>query len=359
MPAARLILALVALLGVASLTARAAEFPAAEWEVAPRDAALEAHIATAFAPDAGPVLSGVRAVLLVQDGRIRAERYREGFGPQSRFISWSMAKSMVHALAGVMVREGRITPTSVLPVPEWQQDPSDPRRAITLDDALRMSTGLAFNEDYADLQNSDAIRMLFGDGARDMGGYAASRPLIHPPGTFWDYSSGTTNIASRVLRDLSGGTEQSYRAFVERELLAPIGILDPVLEFDASGTLIGSSLVFMTARDYARFGLLYLHDGVWNGQRILPEGWVERARRPTAGSKGRYGAHWWLSFSDPDGVPTAKRQFAPDAFMARGHQEQAIIVIPSQKAVLVCLSLIEAEDVSELQDWLVGVVEGE
>lgn len=354
MSAARLILSLVAML---SSVARGGEFPAAEWELAPRDAALESQIDHAFAPDAGPVLSGVRAVLLVQDGRIRAERYREGFGPDSRFISWSMGKSMVHALAGVMVRENLITPASPLPVPEWQQDPSDPRRAITLDDALRMSTGLAFNEDYSDLQNSDAIRMLFGDGARDMGAYAASRPLIHPPGTFWDYSSGTTNIVSRVIRDLSGGSEKSYRSFVDRELLAPIGIRDAVLEFDAAGTLIGSSLVFMTARDYARFGLLYLHDGVWNGQRILPEGWVERARRPTAGSKGRYGAHWWLSFSDPEGVPFAKRQFPPDAFMARGHQEQGIIVVPSRNAVLVCLSLIDEEEVSELQDWLVGVVE--
>ena len=357
MPVARLILALLAIVG--SFGAHAGEFPGAEWDVALRDAELEAHIDTAFAPDAGPVLSGVRAVLLVQDGRIRAERYREGFGPESKFISWSMGKSMVQALAGVMVREGRIAPTSPLPVPEWQQDPADPRRAITLDDALRMSTGLAFNEDYSDLQNSDAIRMLFGDGARDMGAYAASRPLLHPPGTFWDYSSGTTNIVSRVIRDLSGGTEQSYRGFAERALLAPIGIRDAVLEFDAAGTLIGSSLVFMTARDYARFGLLYLHDGVWNSQRILPEGWVERGRRPTAGSKGRYGAHWWLSFSDPEGVPTAKRQFPPDAFMARGHQEQSIIVIPSKRAVLVCLSLIDSEDVSALQDWLVGVVEGE
>jgi CubicO group peptidase (beta-lactamase class C family) len=354
MPVARLILSLLAVL---SLAAHADDFPEADWDVAPRDAALEAHIDTAFGSNAGPVLSGVRAVLLVQDGRIRAERYREGFGPQSRFISWSMAKSMVHALAGVMVREQRITPATPLPVPEWQQDPSDPRRAITLDDALRMSTGLAFNEDYADLQSSDAIRMLFGDGARDMGAYAASRPLIHPPGTVWDYSSGTTNIVSRVIRDLSGGTEKTYRGFVQRELLAPIGIRDAVLEFDVAGTLIGSSLVFMTARDYARFGLLYLHDGVWNGQRILPEGWVERARRPTAGSKGRYGAQWWLSFSDPEGVPNAKRQFPPDAFMARGHQEQAIIVVPSRNAVLVCLSLIESGDVSELQDWLVGVVE--
>ncbi len=354
MSAARLILALCA---VVSFTAHAGDFPGMEWDVAARDAALEAHIDRAFAPDAGPVLSGVRAVLLVQDGRIRAERYREGFGPRSRFISWSVGKSMVHALAGVMVRENRITPTSPLPVPEWQQDPSDPRRAITLDDALRMSTGLAFNEDYSDLQNSDAIRMLFGDGARDMGAYAASRPLIHPPGTFWDYSSGTTNIVSRVIRDLSGGTEQSYRGFVQRELLAPIGIRNAVLEFDAAGTLIGSSLVFMTARDYARFGLLYLRDGMWSGQRILPEGWAERARRPTAGSKGRYGAHWWLSFTDPEGAPAAKHTVPGDALMARGHQEQSVIVIPSRNAVLVCLSLIESGDVSELQDWLVGVVE--
>jgi CubicO group peptidase (beta-lactamase class C family) len=199
--------------------------------------------------------------------------------------------------------------------------------------------------------------MLFGDGARDMGGYASSKPLAYAPGTHWSYSSGTTNIISRAVRDAAGGTEDAYRAFIDRELLGPIGIDDAVLEFDAAGTLIGSSLIFMSARDYARFGLLYLRDGVWNGRRILPEGWVDHARKPTPGSNGRYGAQWWLSFSNPERVAGSSMHLPEDAFMARGHQEQAIIVIPSRDLVLVMLSLIDDADVAALQDYVAGVVD--
>jgi CubicO group peptidase (beta-lactamase class C family) len=353
MPFARLILLLAACL---AMRLRAEVWPGADWQLRAPEPALDRAVAQAFESRDSPVLAGVRALLVVQGGEVVAERYRDGFGPDTRFLSWSMAKSLTHALAGILVREGRLVLDAPLPVPEWQADPADPRRAVTLDHALRMSTGLAFSEDYTDLAGSDAIRMLFGDGARDMGGYAAAKPLVHPPGTHWYYSSGTTNIVSRVVRDAVGGSEAAYRAFVARELLGPIGIRDPVLEFDDAGTLIGSSLVFMTARDYARFGLLYLRDGEWDGRRILPEGWVRHACTPTAGSDSAYGAHWWLRFSDPDRVPRATRQLPQDAFMARGHQEQAIVVVPSRDAVIVLLSLIDAGDVSELQDYLAQLV---
>lgn len=344
-------------LACAAACAQAADVPGDDWTVSAADPELARELEIAFHPDAAPVLRGVRAVLLARGDRIIAERYREGFSADSRFLSWSMAKSITHALAGVMVREGKLALDAPLPVPEWQRDPQDPRRAVTLDQALRMSTGLGFSEDYEDLLDSDVIRMLFGRGAVDMGAYAASRPLQHAPGTHWAYSSGTTNIVSRVIRDSAGGTEDAYRAFIDRELLSPLGIRDAVLEFDAAGSLIGSSLVFMRARDYARFGLLYLHDGVWGERRILPEGWVAQARRATPGSDGSYGAHWWLSFAAEDRVPSAIRRFPDDAFMARGHQEQSIIVVPSKGLVLVCLSLIDESDVSVLQDYLAGLIE--
>lgn len=354
MPAARLILLLAVLVAEA---ARAQEWPGAQWSGRAADPVLEAAVGRAFGSDAPPVLGGVRALVVVQGGELVAERYREGFDAGTRFLSWSVAKSFTHALAGILVRDGRLALDAPLPVPEWQDGTDDPRRAITLDQALRMSTGLAFNEDYADLAGSDAIRMLFGDGARDMGAFAAGKPLVHPPGTHWYYSSGTTNIVSRVLRDAAGGTEDAYRRFIARELFDPIGIDDAVLEFDAAGTLIGSSLIFMSARDYARFGLLYLRDGVWHGRRILPAGWVAHARTPTAGSDGGYGAHWWLRFTNPGRVARAARHLPGDAFMARGHQEQAIVVVPSRDLVLVMLSLIDAEDVSELQDYVAEVIE--
>lgn len=355
MSAARLILLLAAALG--SHAAGAGPWPMPDWaeRSAPED--LSVQVDAAFAADAPAVLAGVRALLVVQGGEIVAERYRNGFDAGSRFLSWSVAKSFTHALAGIAVRERLLALDQPMPVPEWQRDPADPRRAITLEQALRMSTGLAFNEDYADLAGSDVIRMLFGDGARDTGGYAASRPLQYPPGTHWYYSSGTSNIVSRVLRDASGGTEDNYRRFIQRELFAPIGIRDAVVEFDAAGTLIGSSLIFMNARDYARFGLLYLRDGVWNGTRILPEGWVTHARTPTPGSDGRYGAHWWLSFTRPERVAQSTRQLPADAFMARGHQEQAIIVVPSRDLVLVLLALIDEHEISALQDYVAGIID--
>lgn len=356
MPARGLIPALVWL--VLAMPALGQQWPGAEWVVRSVDPALDAHVNSAFDGAAPAPLDGVRALLVVQGGEIVAERYREGFDASSRFLSWSMAKSFAHALAGIMVGEGRIALDTPLPVPEWQLVADDPRRAITLDDALRMSTGLAFDENYEALASSDAIRMLFGDGAGDMGHYAASQLLVYPPGSHWEYSSGTTNIVSRVIRDLAGGNEDAYRTFITRKLLEPIGIRDAVLEFDASGTLIASSLIFMSARNYARFGLLYLRDGEWNGQRILPEGWAQHARTPTAGSDGRYGAQWWLSgFADPRRVPHALHEFPADAFMAQGHQEQSIIVVPSHDLVVVCLSLINEEDVSALKDYLARIVE--
>ena len=355
MPARGLILALTWLLTTPAL---AQQWPGPEWVEHRVEPALAAHVDSAFDEAAPAPLDGVRALLVVQGGEIIAERYRAGFNASSRFLSWSMAKSFAHALAGIMVRDGRIALDTPLPVPEWQLVTDDPRRAITLEHALRMSTGLAFDENYEALASSDAIRMLFGDGAADMGHYAASLPLVYPPGSHWEYSSGTTNIVSRVIRDLAGGNEEAYRAFITRKLLEPIGIRDAVLEFDAAGTLIASSLIFMRARDYARFGLLYLRDGEWNSQRILPEGWVQHARTPTVGSGGRYGAQWWLSgFANSRRVPHALHQFPADTFMAQGHQEQSIIVVPSHDLVVVCLSLIDDDDVSVLNDYLARIVE--
>jgi len=333
-------------------------WPTPDWSETTAAPALLQHVETAFLPDAQPPLAGVRALLVVRGGGILVERYRSGFDARHKFISWSMGKSFTHALAGIMVRQGRLALHEPLPVPEWRLGANDPRAAITLDQALRMSTGLVFNEDYESLTNSDAIRMLFGSAAADMGAYAASRPLLHQPGTHWSYSSGTTNLISRVLRDLAGGTEIAYRQFIDKELLSPIGIDDAVLEFDASGTLIASSLLFMSARDYARFGLLYLRDGAWNGRRLLPRGWVEHARTATADSDGRYGAHWWLSaYAGPGRARQARLAFPPDTFMAQGFQEQSIIIVPSHDLVIVCLALIGDEDVSTLKDYLAYIVE--
>ncbi len=316
---------------------------------------LGARIARAFVPDAPAALKGIRAVVVIRGGGLAAEAYADGFGLDTKLVSWSVAKSFTHAVAGLMVKDGQISLNDRLPVPEWQSGP-DPRSAITLDHALRMSSGLEFSEDYVNLGTSDVINMLFGQGFADMGAYTASKPLLYEPGTHWSYSSGTTNMISRVMRDLSGGTEGDYRAFLDTRLFDPLGITSAEPEFDNAGTLIGSSLLFMTARDYARFGLFYMRDGVWRDERLLPEGWVDHGRTETPASGGAYGAHWWLRYADPARVRSAHIAFPRGTFMARGHEGQNILVVPSKDVVLVCLSLSNEIDLSAIQDYLAGIV---
>jgi CubicO group peptidase (beta-lactamase class C family) len=218
---------------------------------------------------------------------------------------------------------------------EWRA-PGDPRAEIALEDLLRMRGGLAFTEVYSD-PLSDVTRMLF-DGP-DAGGFAAERPLAHPPGTHWQYASGTTNILSLIARRLLG--EDAYPSWPRRALFDPLGMASAVFEQDASGTFIGSSFLFATARDWARFGLLHAQDGIWEGRHVLPEGWVKLVTTPTPQApNGRYGAHWWLKLSKELGGETASAKKIPaDAFHALGHEGQCLTVILSRGLVVVRLGL--------------------
>lgn len=217
-----------------------------------------------------------RAVVVVYDGRIIAERYAPGFSQSTPLLGWSMTKSVTNALIGILVGQGRLLIQEPAPVPEWS-GADDPRGAITLDQLLRMSSGLKFIEEYT--KNSDATCMLF--GTHDTAAYAASQPLETEPDSKWSYSSGTANILSRLVRHTIGGTSADYFAFPRRALFNRIGMRSAIMEPDASGTFVGSSFMYATVRDWARFGLLYLQDGVWEGTQILPEGWVDYSRRPT------------------------------------------------------------------------------
>ena len=203
-----------------------------------------------------------------------------------------MAKSVTNALVGILTMKGKLSLKGPVPVPEWQKA-NDPRQVITLDHLLRMSSGLEWVEAYAERPVSDVNMMLL--LKPDMAAYVASKPLAAKPDTVWRYSSGTTNLIRRIIRDALG-TKESYWEFPRRELFNKIGMRSAIWETDASGTFIGSSYLYATARDYARFGLLYLNDGVWQGERILPEGWVAYSTTPTpAAPKGQYGAHFWLN----------------------------------------------------------------
>jgi len=194
--------------------------------------------------------------------------------------SWSVAKSVTHALAGLLVLDGKLDIHAPADVPEWRS-PGDPRGAITLDQLLRMSSGLKFTEVYVSGGPSDVIEMLFGAGQADTAAFAASFPLAHAPDSFYSYSSGTTNIVSRCLARALDASGEAFEVFMRARLFDPLGMTSATPRLDEAGTFIGSSFLFATARDFARFGQLYLQDGVWAGRRLLPEGWVQYARTPT------------------------------------------------------------------------------
>jgi CubicO group peptidase (beta-lactamase class C family) len=278
-----------------------------------------------------------RAVLIVHDGRIIRERYAPGFSPGTRMLSWSMAKSVVSVLVGILSGQGRIRIDEPAPVPEWA-DPADPRHAITVSQLLRMSSGLAWTETYGEKPISDVTRMLFLEP--DMARFAACQPLAEEPDTAWRYSSGSTNIICRILRGLFESREE-YLAFPRRSLFSRIGMHSPVWGTDASGTLVGSSYLFATARDFARFGMFCLADGVWQGERILPEGWMRWATTPTpTDPNAEYGAGFYLN-RDPADASRARAypKVPTDLFYASGHDGQVIGVVPSRKLVVVRLGM--------------------
>ncbi|MGK2741105.1 serine hydrolase domain-containing protein [Tepidicaulis sp. LMO-SS28] len=335
------------------------DWPTAAWPEARPPAELKALIARTITEQEDPHLKGVRALLVIREGRLIGEGYRAGFSTETRFPSWSMAKSVTHALTGILMQAGKLDIGAKAPAPEWRRLVNDPRAAIRTEDLLRMQSGLTFIEDYEDPSESHALQMLFGTGRHDMGRYAASLPLAHEPGTHWSYSSGTSNILARLIKEKSGAEDaEAMNAFMQKELFRPIGIESAVPEFDASGSFIGSSFVHMRARDWARFGYLYLRDGKWEETRILPEGWADHARTPARHSNGKYGAHFWLNAPDPEtGTPAMSDRLPADLFMARGFGGQALAIIPSKDMVIVMLGTVYEKDVSPLVDLMADMIE--
>jgi CubicO group peptidase (beta-lactamase class C family) len=296
------------------------------------DPRLDPTLEWAFAEPDPATMRRTRAVVVLQENSIIAERYAAGFHRETPLAGWSMTKAVINALVGILVRQGRISLGEPVPVPEWQR-PGDPRGKITLEQLLQMSSGLRFVEDYGKpLQ--DVTLMLF--ATPDAAAYAAAKPLEAEPGTRWSYSSGSTNIISRIIREILG--EEEYASFPKRELFDRIGMSSAVMERDASGTYLGSSFMYATARDWGKLGQLYLQDGVWEGERILPEGWVHFSTTPAPSAPhGEYGAHLWLKIAaacgeDGGGMPA-------DAFHAAGHEGQFLSVIPSRRLVIVRLGL--------------------
>jgi CubicO group peptidase (beta-lactamase class C family) len=296
-------------------------------------AILAAALDRAFAEPDGPEQTRrTRAVLVVYHGRLIAERYAPGFDADTPFLGWSMAKSVTNAMVGVLVGKGLLDIHAPAPVPQWQ-GPDDSRGRITLDQLLRMSSGLEFDEIYTPLR--DAARMLY--TTTDFAAYAAGKSLTAPPDSRWHYSSGTANIVAGIVRRAAEQQTPRYYEFLYRELFHRIGMRSVIMEPDPTGTFVGSSYIWATARDWARFGLLYLRDGVWEGRRILPEAWVAYTTTPApAAPRGEYGALFWLNVG-PDGDPSRRLwPRAPrDTYAAQGFRAQKLFMIPSRELILV------------------------
>lgn len=304
---------------------------------APPSPAIEAAIDFAFEQARDGF--GTRAVVAVHRGRLVGERYAPGFGPDTRLTGWSANKSVTSAMVGVLVDAGRIGLRDPVGLPEWSGD-EDPRRELTWDHLLRMSSGLTFAENYAD-PTSHAVQMLFGSERRARGRYAASLPLEYPIDTHWSYSSGTTNVLQyAMLERVFGGDLDAYLRFPHERLFGPAGMSSAILEPDASGVYVGSSHGYMTARDWARFGLLFLNEGRVGDQQVLSPEWVRYSATPTpTNAEGRYAAQWWTNAIPTDGSERRFPKLAPNVYMATGFEGQYIVVVPDDDLVVVRLGL--------------------
>ncbi|MBT8323400.1 MAG: beta-lactamase family protein [Eudoraea sp.] len=288
---------------------------------------LEAAINKAFD---NPEVQNTRTLLVAYKDQILSERYEEGFGPQTPILGWSMTKSVLATLFGILEYQGRIDLNSPAPVNSWQQDM---RKDITLNHLLRMQSGLSWEEDYTKI--SDVTRMLF--MSADMTKLQEDKEALAKPGDIWNYSSGTSNLLSGVLRE-QFPSHQDYLNFPYQELIDKIGMSTMLIEADLSGNFVGSSYAWASTRDWAKFGLLYLHNGHWNGEQLFDKNWVAYISRPTAHSDGTYGAHFWLNAEGKyPGVPR-------DLYSANGYQGQYVFIIPSKDLVIVRTGLAEPPD---------------
>jgi CubicO group peptidase (beta-lactamase class C family) len=301
--------------------------------VVPDQPALKAVLDRAFAEPADGIRNRTKAVVVVRDGKIIAERYAPGIGVDTPLMGYSLAKSFVNAMVGVLVRQGRLRVSDPAPIAAWHR-PGDARGAITIENLMRMTTGLDFNDDHTGFDRSSELICL----RHDKAAFGARSALRVAPGTHWAYSSPSSVMLSRIVGDTVGGTPHDLAAFAWHELFNPLGMRHVTLEFDGAGTFIGSTYMFASARDWARLGLLYANDGIIGGRRLLPPGWVAFSTRRTLYSG--YGAGFWRDESLPPVVSTegGAPQVTSGAFHGIGHAGQVITVLPGDRLVIVRLA---------------------
>lgn len=368
MPTRRLplILALAALPALAACSGNsAAEEPLSEAAleaVAARPGVPREKLARAvdalFADDAA---GETRAVVIVHGGRVVAERYGPGFARDTRLIGWSMSKTVTGVLIGLLVADGRLRLDESLPIPAWQRS-GDPRGEITLRQMLQMRSGLRHAESAPRRAEADGTRMLFTDGRDNMAAYAEAQPLEAEPGRKWNYSSASTLILADLAgRVLSEGNDplrrrQAVGDYLKARLFEPLHMTSMVPEFDAAGTLIGSSMIHGTARDWARFGEFLRGGGAVAGAQIMPRGWAEFMRSPSPRNPG-YGAQLWLNRPQADGETVLLPGRAPESmFAAVGHAGQYLLVSPEQKLTVLRMGQSRAEQLPRVRDHLAEIV---
>jgi CubicO group peptidase (beta-lactamase class C family) len=313
------------------------------------DGKLQEAIDYAFS-DPGENPARTRAVVVVKDGQLIAEAYADGISPTTPLHGWSMSKSITSTFAGILAKEGYWNLNSALPVEKWE----DGRSAITLKNALQMSSGLHWEEDYGKVSN--ATIMLY--GSDNMGAYAASQELEFEPGKNWEYSSGTTNIIAKAMEGAFPSLEE-YQSAIYKKLFAPLGARSFVFETDASGHFAGSSYGYASARDWAKVGLLYLNNGHWQGQQVIDSSWVAFSHAPAPASDGEYGGHFWLNLplraQGQAGRASKFSNYSQDAYWMGGFQGQQVSIHPSENLVIVRLGVTYNDEDFDFDKW-VGMV---
>ncbi|TKB77740.1 MAG: serine hydrolase, partial [Mesorhizobium sp.] len=322
---------------VAGAAPTSAALPDAIWPDGDKaDASQDPEVAKVL-DDPAMTGAGMRAVVVVKNGRIVAERYGDGFSEKTPLLGWSMTKTVNAAIVGTLVKDGKLAMTNQGLFGPWK---GDGRAVISLADMMAMSSGLEFNEDYGDV--ADVTRMLYLEP--DMAGFAGSKPLTGEVGKVFSYSSGTAVMLSRLWQDAIGDKDKAL-VWPRTALFDPLGMQSAVLEADEHGTFVGSSYLYATARDWARFGQFLLQGGVWNGKEILPAGFVDWMREPATASKVYGKGQLWIEGPGDEENPGAGTAagLPKDTYWMEGHDGQTVAIIPSEQLVVVRLGLTPAK----------------
>ncbi|ANN58505.1 6-aminohexanoate hydrolase [Mesorhizobium loti NZP2037] len=307
------------------------------WPEGERVEASQDPVIAKLLDDAALTGSGMRAVVVVKNGRVVAERYGDGFSAKTPLLGWSMTKTVNAAIVGTLVKDGKMAVDNKGLFAPWK---ADGRAAISLADMMAMSSGLEFNEDYGDV--ADVTRMLYLEP--DMAGFAESKPLAGEVGKVFSYSSGTAVMLSRLWQDAIGDKAKAL-TWPRTALFGPLGMHSAVLETDEQGTFVGSSYLYATAHDWARFGQFLLQGGVWNGNQVLPTGFVDWMREPAPASKVYGKGQLWIEAPGDEENPGAgvAAGLPKDTYWMEGHDGQTVAIIPSEQLLIVRLGLTPAK----------------